>query len=439
MATAMLASAAAAGCGAEDAGTGVEFSPAEWAKISSLGPLPALPPDPTNRYGDDAAAAKLGQRLFFERGYAGPIEVDGPSGTVGEAAKVACATCHDPARYYVDARTPANVSHGVRWTARNSPSLVNAAFYKWYGWAGKSDSLWMQGANGSEGLEPFHGTRLGFAHVVFAKYRADYDAVFPVALDPALDPSASDGARFPAAGKPKAQIDGADGPWEQMTEADRQIVNTILANCGKALAAYERRLQSRGSAFETFLATRTGLSPAAKRGLRLFVGAAACDACHQGPTLTDDDFHVTGVPQMVGEHVPATDRGRLDDLPKVLTNLFNGVGSFSDDRDAGRAKLAPAIASDTVESWTGKFRTKSLFHVGETAPYMHNGSLATLEEVVHFYDLGGGAPGSFAGVKDSRIVPLHLTDADEKDLVAFLKTLTGQPPSAELGLDTSAK
>jgi cytochrome c peroxidase len=169
------------------------------------------------------------------------------------------------------------------------------------------------------------------------------------------------------------------------------------------------------------------------------VGAAACDACHHGPTLADDDFHVTGVPQMVGAHVPAMDRGRLDDLPRVVTNLFNGAGSFSDDREAGKAKLAPAIANDSVESWTGKFRTKSLFHVSETAPYMHNGSMTTLEEVVHFYNLGGGAPGSFAGAKDPRIVPLHLSDADEKDLVAFLKTLTGQPPPAELRQDTSAR
>jgi cytochrome c peroxidase len=438
-ATVMIASAAAAGCGAEDEAGGVEFTAAEWTKVSALGPLPVLPPDPTNKYGDSADAARLGQRLFFERSYSGPIEVDGPSGAVGAAGKVGCVSCHDTGHYWVDTRTPANVSHGVNWTARNSPSLVNAAFYKWFSWAGKQDSLWMQGANGNESVDNFHGTRLHYAHVIFDKYRQDYDSLFPIPLDPALAATAPDSTRFPPAGKPKATADAPDGAWETMAAPDRQIVDVILANCGKALAAYERRLISRSSAFEMFLATKTGLSPAAKRGLRLFVGAAACDACHKGPTLTDDDFHTTGVPQMVGEHVPAMDGGRFDDIGKLVTNTFNGAGAFSDDPVAGMIKLAPVEATKTDESWKGKFRTKSLVQVGETAPYMHNGSMATLEEVVHFYNLGGGASGSYAGVKDPRIVPLHLSDAEEKDLVAFLKSLTGQPPPAELGVDTAAK
>ena len=438
VAVSVLASSLGA-CAAEDDTSTVEYTAAEWAKISALGPLPELPADPTNRYADSADAAKFGQRLFFDTGYGGPVEVEGPSGKVGEAGKVACVTCHHTNYYYVDERKPANVSHGVNWTARNSPSLVNVAFYKWFSWAGKQDSLWMQGANGNESVDNFHGTRLHYAHVVFEKYRLAYDSLFPVPLDPALDPAAADKDRFPPAGKPKASADAADGPWEMMAPGDRAIVNTILANCGKSIAAFERKLISRGSAFEQFLKTKSGLPPAAKRGLRLFVGAAACDACHKGPTLTDDDFHATGVPQMIGEHVPAMDMGRFDDVPKLLGNTFNTRGEFSDDRVAGMMKLAPVEASKGDETLRGRFRTKSLVQVGETAPYMHNGSMATLEDVVHFYNLGGGPAGSFAGTKDPRIVPLHLSDADEKDLVAFLKTLTGLPPPAELAQDTSVK
>jgi cytochrome c peroxidase len=426
-------------CSGDDLPGSEVFTEAEWAKIKALGPLPALPPDPTNRWADSEDAARLGQRLFFENSYGAAIEVDGPSGRIGETGKVACVTCHDTGHYWIDTRSPANVSHGVNWTMRNAPSLVNVAFYKWYSWAGKQDSLWMQGANGNESVDNFHGTRLAYAHMIWSKYRDDYNALFP-ALDPALDPGATDAARFPPRGKPKTP-EMPDGPWEQMREEDRHVVNTILANCGKALAAYERKLISRGSPFEEFVLNHGahGLTPSARRGLKLFIGPAACDACHTGPTFTDDDFHVTGVEQAKGEHVPPMDGGRWDDLPRLLSNTFNGAGAFSDDPAAGAAKLAPAMAAKGDESQRGKFRTKTLLQVGQTGPYMHNGSKATLEEVVHFYNVGGDAAGTFAGAKDPRIVPLHLSEADEKDLVEFLKSLTGQPPPAALGQDTSAK
>jgi cytochrome c peroxidase len=222
-----------------------------------------------------------------------------------------------------------------------------------------------------------------------------------------------------------------------MDPADRAIINTIMANWGKAIAAYERRLVSRNSALERYaLGDRRALSAAAKRGLKLFIGKAACDACHKGPIFTDNEFHDTGVPQSVGEHVPAADTGRFGDIPKLLSSAFNGAGALSDDRVAGAQKLA-GLATDN-DGDRGKFRTKNLMNIALTGPYMHNGSLETLEDVVHFYNLGGGERG-FAGVKDPKIVPLLLSEAEEQDLVAFLHTLTGEPVAGALREDTSAK
>src|SRR5689334_14780923 len=98
-----LAACLLGACGAEDP-VGEDFSTAEWEKIHALGPLPALPPDPTNRFGDSTDAARFGQRLFFETGYGAAIEVDGPSGKAGDTGKVACVSCHDTGHYYVDTR-----------------------------------------------------------------------------------------------------------------------------------------------------------------------------------------------------------------------------------------------------------------------------------------------------------------------------------------------
>ena len=116
--------------------------------------------------------------------------------------------------------------------------------------------------------------------------------------------------RFPLSGKPKSPTAGApDGAWEAMTAEDRTIVNRVLANWGKAIAAYEYQLISVDSPFDQFVSAGPGLgrrSPAAaKRGARLFVGKAACIDCHSGPQLTDEQFHNIGVPQ-TGLAVPTT-------------------------------------------------------------------------------------------------------------------------------------
>src|SRR6185295_3722381 len=215
----VVTAAALAGC-MDDKMVDV-FTEEEFDIIKQFGPLGPVPADPTNKYADDLNVAAFGQKLFFEKCYANKLTIADPAlGVVGDAGKIACASCHDVTNYYTDTRShPNSTSLGVTWTRRNAPTLVNVAYYQWNSWGGKEDSLWYQGANGCESAVNFGSNRLEYAHMIYRKYKADYEAMFPVALDPALDPNAPDAARFPLQGRPKSSATAPDGPWEMMAAA----------------------------------------------------------------------------------------------------------------------------------------------------------------------------------------------------------------------------
>jgi cytochrome c peroxidase len=411
------------------------FTSEEFDIIKQFNLVNGPPANTTNKYADDPMIAAFGQQLFFEKSYAGKLTIADPVlGTVGTAGLVACANCHDVTHYWTDTRSkPNNMSLGAKWTTRNAPTLVNVAYYQWNSWGGKEDSLWYQGANGCESAVNFAGNRLQYAHMLYAKYRTQYNALFPTPLDPALDINASDAARFPVNGAPGTAGTPLDTAWKGMTPGDRDIVNTIMANIGKSIEAYERKLVSRNAPIDKYIAgDYTALTPAAKRGLALFIGKAACVDCHSGPTFTDNLFHNTGIPQ-AGINTPVTDNGRFDEIPKTLSNDFNTASKYSDDQALGQVKIATLKQADDLK---GRFRTGMLRQIEMTGPYMHTGSLQTLEDVVRFYNWGGG-DANFAGTKSTAMVPLLLTDQEQADLVAFLHSLTGDPPPADLGKNTA--
>ena len=404
-----------------------ELTPAERAELAKLSPLGDVPPDPTNRYADDPRAAKLGQMWFFDKSLAGPIAVASDLGAVGEVGKVSCHSCHGGPALDDQRSQPNHVSIGTAIGTRNALPVVNSAYYTWTNWGGRFDSQWSLVLGAAEKPEIMNTTRLRVAHVLFAKYRAEYDALFPP-LDPALDPAAPDAARFPADGKPKASADAPDGAWEAMAPADREIVNTIYVSFGKAIAAYMRKVVSRDAPFDRYVAgDRAAISDEAKRGIRTYL--AHCASCHGGPHLANPTFHALAAAQF-GAHVPEVDLGRFADVPALLASPFNTAGPYSDER--GGAKLAGLAQA---EAQRGQFRTPTLRNVADSAPYMHAGQLATLEAVVTFYNVGGGRVSGI--VKDPEMKPLGLTDAQQAELVALMKTFTGQPVAAELLVDTS--
>jgi cytochrome c peroxidase len=431
-----------AGCNASGGHDG--FTDDEWASIQQISPLKGdMPPNPINRLADDKRVIALGQALFFEKDYAEAITADGnPNGPKGTTGKVGCVTCHAPQQYLV--RNEALTAGLGAAGRRNVPNILNLGYVYtperptlggWFGWTGRHDSLVSHGA----GVMGTGATRLAVAHYLYRKYRAEYDAIFegiggklPTALDPA-DPEA---ARFPPSGNPRANDAAPAGPWETMTDADRHFMDQLAFNIGRIWEAYPRALVTHGSAFERYMAGDTSaLSAEAKRGLKLFVGKAACNDCHVGPALSDGKSHNVGVPKPDGG---VADMGRFADLTATLMSPFRGAGEFSDDKQFGQMKLdtAPAPTTAAAEAMKGAFRTPVLLNVDKTWPYFHTGTLTTLTEVVHFYNTGGGEAGTFEGTKDPKIKPLNLSDQDEADLVAFLKSLTGVLP-ADLIKDTA--
>lgn len=396
------------------------FSDDEWSALKQLTPLPEVPIDTTNQYADAVHARKLGQQFFFDAGFSGPLKVASDLGEVGEIGKVACASCHSGPSMDDRRSEPRTVSLGADFHSRNAPGIVNSSFYTWTNWGGRFSAQWELPMPVTESGVIMNGNRLQVAHRIFDVYRRDYERVFG-ALDPELGTNLE---RFPPAGKPKASATAADGAWEGMQAADQEIVNWVFVNYAKALGAYFRVLVSKNAPFDKFMAGKhKALSAEAQRGAKLFVGKAHCSGCHSGSQFSDQRFHNLGVPQ-TGERVPASDDGRFKDVPPLLTSAFNAAGPFSDDPEEGLRRLE-GLTNPMPESSKGSFRTAGLRGVAHTAPYMHSGQIGTLEEVVEFYNQGGGTP--VTGTKNPRLVPLGLTEDEKADIVAFLYALSGDP------------
>lgn len=400
----------------------VGFTPEELAVIFTMSPLPAMPADPTNRVADDAGAARLGQMLFFDA-------------RLSAKGDVSCATCHEPSRSWTDGEAVPTRFKDLR----NVPSLWNVGYNRWFFWDGRSDSLWSQALDPLEHPNEHAGFRGGYARLMHDDpgLRRAYEAVFGVM------PDVTDAARFPTTARA--------GEARAGTAEDQRTVDTMFANMGKALAAYQRKIVSRRSPFDVFVeGLKSGdaggggamgaMSPAAQRGLRLFIGAGNCRSCHHGPNFTDGEFHDNGVAGL--DRAARPDQGRLQGINKLLSSPFNAVGEFSDDPNA-RTTHPTSFLVNSVER-RGQFKTPTLRNVALTGPYMHRGQMKTLAEVVEFYstlrlpgETAAQALEREAQARRSRpdaghshdgteqvMTPLNLSRSEMEDLVAFLESLT---------------
>jgi cytochrome c peroxidase len=277
--------------------------------------------------------------------------------------------------------------------------------------------------------------------------------------------------QFPLQGKPGKVAGCQSGDttepfgdaFDCMAMADQTSVTQILVNFGKAIAAYEGTLVMGASPFDLWAAdlaagngdASTQISDQAKAGAKLFVDKAGCSDCHNTPLFSDDQFHNVGVGQ-TGEGVPKEEDcapgtvcdcspvssthpggpknclpwGARDGIQKLQANGFRRDSVWSDDT----TDVAPTAIYNSVDLSTiplGAYRTPSLRNVGLTAPYMHDGSIATLADVVWHYsqaipdqDTPGTPAASFKA--------LYLTDDEQAALVAFLESLSCDPPPADV-------
>ena len=352
-----------------------DWTEADVAMLRSLwiGSLPELPDDPTNAVADDPRAARLGHKLFF-------------SNSLSPSNAIACATCHRPELRFTDGMRK---GRGVGESKRNTISIVGSAYSPWQYWDGRRDSQWAQAMSPIEDAAEHGGSREHAVNAIASNsdFREPYEDIF--------------------------------GPIPEL--ADAQNVDTVFSNIGKAIAAYERLLMPAPSRFDEFVAAVVAgdkeqqaalLTGDEVAGLRLFIGKAACTQCHNGPLLTNHEFHNTGVLSFPGE-VP--DKGRAAGVREVLANPFNCQGTFSDARQKNCTELEFARSGFEV---LGAFRTPSLRNLEGTQPYMHKGQLFTITDVLRHYN---EAPLSMIGHNEAK--PLRLNAIELAQLEAFLETL----------------
>jgi len=353
----------------------LDFTPEERARIAAHGPWPPRSaPDVANRVEGQPAAVAFGRALFFDPALA----ADGLR---------ACASCHVPEQAFQDGRA---VARGRGEGIRNTPSLLDAGRRRWLGWDGAHDSLW------AASLAPLlAGSEMG---------RSPETLAAAVRAHP----------RWPALWR---------AAFGRPLPADDEAVVVGLA---KALAAWQATLVSPRSSFDDFrdalqrgdrrAAARYPL--AAQRGLRLFVGEGRCSTCHAGPGFSNGEFADIGIPFFAAGGV---DSGRHGGLHRLLASRMNRLGPYN---DAGAADPRATATRHVVQLHRhfGEFRVPGLRQLAHTAPYMHDGSLATLEEVVRHYSELNEERLHADGERILR--PLQLTAGQSADLLAFLRSLS---------------
>jgi len=328
---------------------------------ASISQAQRIEPLPAVPSAESEVIVDLGRLLFFDPRLSG----DGST---------ACADCHDPNYGFGDG---AELSRGYPGTKhwRNSQTLVNSVYLR-------------------NGLH-WDGTVPSFVDQVPGAMGTPFAANIDV----------------PMAEERLRQIPDYVTQFNSIWGEDPNI-----ARIAEAISAYEQTLVSADSPYDRFaLGDFDALSTEAKRGMVVFQGKGNCSACHSGGLYTDEAFHNTSVPR---------NPTFLED-PLVQISFRRSMRSFDVDpevymtldRDPGY------YAVTKNKDHLGAFRTPPLRYLKYTAPYMHNGMLYTLEEVVEFYDQGGTE--DVFGTKSELIKPLRLTHQEKSDLVAFLESMSG--------------
>ena len=310
----------------------------------------------------------LGERLFNDKRFS----ADG---------SISCATCHDPEKAFTDGLPVAEGIRKLKGT-RNSPTVVNAVYYTTQFWDGRVKSLEEQ-AKGPFINPVEHGLK-------------DHEPILEVIRGD---------VRYRKAFK---EVFGVD--------ANQITIDHVV----KAIAAFERTVISGDSPFDRYLygGDKNAMSPAAIRGLELFRTKARCQDCHTigqtSATFTDNKFHNLGVGFAVIEP-------KLFEIVEKVRTAKSMNKKIDEDVLTKRemSELGRFVVTLDLED-IGRFKTPTLRNVAVTGPYMHDGSIETLEEVIELYDQGGEEN----PMLDSGIKPLNLTEREKADLVEFMKALT---------------
>tara|TARA_Y100001936_G_scaffold254034_1_gene323841 strand:+ start:7015 stop:8154 length:1140 start_codon:yes stop_codon:yes gene_type:complete len=353
----------------------ISFTEIEKAAILSHGPWPPkFRPDPSNRVSGKKSAVTFGRELFRSR-------------FLSRSRRHSCLTCHNPDLAYADGLTR---SSAIATVDRNAIALANLRLNWWYGWDGSSDNLWAQ------------------------------------SIRPILDPREMNATAGLVAERIRSDVPFSRGYKNVFDSNPKSDDNQkILVNLGKALAAFQETIVTPPSRFDEFRSAlennnlkKIGRYPlAAKRGLKTFIGKGKCNLCHLGPNFTNGEFDDAGVRYFKASG--GVDKGRYGGIQNLKKSPYTLLGKFNDN-----PKNAPGIATQHVarshQSW-GQFRVPSLRNISKTAPFMHDGSVPTLRDVVRHYSELNEERLHLDG--SGLLRRLNLSEREISDLVAFLKTL----------------
>ena len=361
---------------ANDGGV-LEFSAEELRRVMQHGPWPqAWSGDPSNRVSGRRDAIDFGEQLFFENRLSG-------SGTLS------CGSCHVPERDWSDGLAR---GEGMQTLDRNTPNLVNVRYHRWYSWDGAADSLWSQSIRPILNEKELASTPQRVAELV----RKDAELACPYTR---------------TFGRPPAAV------------ADDEA---LLVDIGKALAAFQETIVAARTAFDEFrdALARGDRSAAARyslpaqRGLRIFIGKGNCSTCHTGPRFTNGEFHATGVSFFASRN--RVDPGRYEGIRELQKSQFNLLGRYND--DPARTTAVATRHVDLVQRNFGEFKVPSLRNAALTGPYMHNGGIGTLREVVRYYSELNVDRLHADG--EQLLKPLQLSAQETDDLIVFVESLT---------------
>ena len=375
----------------------------------TLTSLERLPRDASNRYADDERAALLGRELFFDK-------------RLSSNGAVSCASCHVPSQEFQDG-TP--LGNGVGTTGRRTMPIAGTAHSPWLFWDGRADSQWEQALGPLESAVEHGGSRTQYAHVLSKHYRTEYERVFG---------QLPDLAGLPTHAGPVSDS-SARRAWEAISPAQRDQISRVYANIGKAIAAYERKIEYAPSRFDRFVneelagkahGSASAFTPDEVAGLKVFIGKGSCTNCHNGPLLTDNHFHNTGVPRAANASL--ADSGRAIGARQAVAAEFSCTSKYSDATPDDCEELR--FTATEGRELLGAMKTPSLRNVANRGPYMHAGQFGSLEEVVKHYN---SAPS--AAIGHTELKALHLSPAEQRQLQAFLRTLSGPLVAPEGYLD----
>ncbi len=378
--------------------TSVDFTEQEINAILSHGPWPTVvPPDPGNELSGLPWAEKLGESLFFDN-------------ALSVSSTVSCGSCHQPDRGFSD-NLPTGI--GVATGKRNTQGLFDVGLQRWFGWDGGADSLWA--ATIRPMLNPHE---MGNSIDKLAQTLRSNEHFTSI-----VSQNRSDISRT---GESLLNQSDKTGSADHEQWLDSLSDTELLVIASKSIAAFMRTIQSNQTAFDQFrnalaandFAGQNAYSNSAKRGLKIFLGEANCRVCHFGANFSNGEFHDTGRPFFTG--VGEVDSGRYSGLQRVKNDQFNLLGKYSH-MSSNSEQLKTAEVKQGQLNW-GQWRTPSLRNLELTGPYMHDGSLESLRDVVDSYaDIN---PDRLHTEGESILKPLELNEDQRNDLVNFLLSLS---------------